>query len=90
MNDCIQNFIWELPENYRPVLVLIELEGLKNKEVAEILGISLDTVKISIHRARKKLKKELMESCDSYWVDENGFIPDMKNVPGEFRDMHQD
>jgi RNA polymerase sigma-70 factor (ECF subfamily) len=85
MNRCIREFIEKLPEIYRTVLVLGDLEGLENKEVADILGVSLGTVKIRIHRAREKLKKELEQHCDSYWIVENEFIPDFKEVLGEFR-----
>jgi RNA polymerase sigma-70 factor (ECF subfamily) len=46
MNSCIRGFIEGLPENYRTVVVLGELEGLKNREIAEVLDMSLDTVKI--------------------------------------------
>jgi RNA polymerase sigma-70 factor (ECF subfamily) len=89
MNQCIRDFIEKLPEIYRTVLVLGELEGLENKEIAEILGISLGTVKIRIHRAREKLRKELEKHCESYWIVENEFIPDFKEVLGEYRKSDQ-
>jgi RNA polymerase sigma-70 factor (ECF subfamily) len=78
MNDCVQSFIENLPEDYRIVLILNEFEGLRNKEIAEILGISLGTVKIRLHRARERLKNELMANCDSYWVENNEFLPELK------------
>ena len=78
MNDCIQGFIEKLSEDYRIVLILNEFEGLRNREIAEILGISLSTVKIRLHRARERLKNELMENCDSYWVENNEFLPELK------------
>jgi RNA polymerase sigma-70 factor, ECF subfamily len=85
MNRCIRDFIENLPEIYRTVLVLGELEGLENKEIAEILGVTLGMVKIRIHRAREKLRKELEQHCDSNWIVENEFIPDFKEVLGEFQ-----
>jgi len=78
MNDCVQGFIENLPEDYRTVLILNEFEGLRNKEIAEILEISLSTVKIRLHRARERLKNELMANCDSYWVENNEFFPELK------------
>jgi RNA polymerase sigma-70 factor (ECF subfamily) len=80
MNDCIQGFIENLPEDYRTVLILNEFEGLKNKEIAEILEISLAAVKIRLHRARERLKNELRENCDSYWVENNEFLPELKKL----------
>ena len=70
MNDCIRGYIEQLPEDYRAVLVLSEYEGVKNNEIAEILGVTLDTVKIRLHRAKEKLKKELESHCEFYWVEE--------------------
>jgi RNA polymerase sigma-70 factor (ECF subfamily) len=63
MSACIGEFVARLPENYKSVMVLSELEGFKNDEIAAILGITLDTVKIRLHRAREKLRKELEAGC---------------------------
>lgn len=70
MNDCIRGYIEKLPEDYRTVLVLSEWEGLRNNQIADILGITLDTVKIRLHRAKAKLKEELEAHCEFYWVEE--------------------
>jgi RNA polymerase sigma-70 factor (ECF subfamily) len=70
MNDCIRGYIEKLPETYRVVLIMSEYEGLKNNEVAEILGITLDTVKIRLHRARAKLKEKLETNCEIHWIEE--------------------
>lgn len=80
MNECIQGFIQKLPENYRVVLVLSEFEGMKDSEIAETLGISLNTAKIRLHRAKERLKEELNTKCDSYWVEENEFLPELKEL----------
>lgn len=85
MNECIQNFIEELPENYRTVLVLSDLEGLKNREIAEILQVSLSTVKIRLHRARAKLKKELEIHCSFYRDERNELACDLKSAFEEFQ-----
>jgi RNA polymerase sigma-70 factor (ECF subfamily) len=78
MNECVQGYIQKLPENYRVVLVLSEFEGLKDNEIAEALEISLSTAKIRLHRAKERLKEELSTNCDSYWVEENEFLPELK------------
>ena len=85
MNKCIRDFIEELQENYRTAVVLSELEGLKNTEIAEVLGVSLDTIKIRLHRARAKLKKELETHCDFYRDEGNEFACDLKTAFKEFR-----
>ncbi len=77
MNECVRGFIEKLPEDYRTVLILSEFEGLRNSEIAEILDVTLDTVKIRLHRARERLREELSANCDSYWVEENEFVPEL-------------
>ena len=64
MSSCINRYIYDLKEDYQKVLVLSEYEGLKNKEIASILGVTLDTVKIRIHRGRVQLKKRMEKGCD--------------------------
>jgi len=80
MNECIRGFITKLPENYRTILVLSEFEGFKNEEIAKILGVSLETVKIRLHRGRERLKEELGEHCDAYWIEDNEFVPELKRT----------
>lgn len=66
MNTCIQKFLNDLPGDYRAVIVLHDLQDLKNREVADILECSLETVKIRLHRARKKFRSILADNCDFY------------------------
>lgn len=53
--------IRELPADHRAALVLRDLEGLSNQEVADVLGISLAAAKSRIHRARMQIRAELEE-----------------------------
>ena len=59
----IMNFIKEnldgLPDSYRVVFVLRDVEGLSNNEVAEVLDISLTAVKSRLHRARLFMRERL-------------------------------
>ncbi len=80
MNVCIQDFIERLSPNYKSVIVLSELEGLKNQEIAEILGVSLGTVKIRLHRARERLKRDFEEGCNFYHDDRSELGCDRKNT----------
>jgi len=48
-----------LPDRYRAVLVLREVEELANEEVAELLGESVGSVKSRLHRARQALREQL-------------------------------
>lgn len=51
--------IHELPDSYRIVLLLRDIEELDTAEVAEMLGITPGNVKVRLHRARSALKKLL-------------------------------
>jgi RNA polymerase sigma-70 factor (ECF subfamily) len=48
-----------LPQNFREVLVLRELEGMSYKEIADITGVPLGTVMSSLSRARDRLRQVL-------------------------------
>lgn len=61
--QCFQDFVKNLPPNYRTVVILSELEELTNSEIAEILDLSIDTVKIRLHRGRARLLQELKTHC---------------------------
>jgi len=71
MNECIRGIVEGLRENYRTVLVLSDFEELSNVEIAGILGISSDTVKIRLHRARANLRQELGAKCSLYRDERN-------------------
>jgi RNA polymerase sigma-70 factor, ECF subfamily len=53
--------IQKLPPPYRIVLVLRDMEGLTDEEVAEITGLRAGTVRVRLHRARLFVRKELMK-----------------------------
>jgi RNA polymerase sigma-70 factor (ECF subfamily) len=83
MNECIREFVDKLPENYRTVIILSELKDLKNQEIAEILDISLDAVKIRLHRARIKLKEEFEAGCNFYYNENSELSCDRKEKSDE-------
>lgn len=59
ISEVVSNSIGQLPENYRIVLLLRDIEELSSSEVAEVLGLSEANVKVRLHRARAALKKLL-------------------------------
>lgn len=78
MSDCVKEFVHMLPADYRSVILLSELEGFKNREIADILHISLDAVKIRLHRARARLKELLDQGCDFYHDEQSILACDRK------------
>ena len=55
----IERAIAGLPETYRDVYVLADVEGLPNAEIAEMLGLSVPAVKSRLHRARLMMRDTL-------------------------------
>lgn len=80
MSQCVREYIDRLSPDYRTVLVLSELEGFKNREIAAILEISLENVKVRLHRAKASLKKELDDGCDFYHTEDGTLACDRKPV----------
>lgn len=79
MSECIREFIDKLPSDYKTVIILSELEGFKNREIADILQVSLETVKIRLHRARTKLQETLNDGCDFYHNEHSVLACDRKS-----------
>jgi len=78
MNQCIRQVVDGLPADYRDAITLSDIEGLKNAEIAERLGVSVDTVKIRLHRARGMLRKAMEIRCDLYRDERLGLACDAK------------
>ncbi len=57
--DTVQEAIRSLPENYRPIIVLRDIEGFSTQETAQILDITPANVKVRLHRARLFLREKL-------------------------------
>jgi len=55
----LETAIARLPDTFRPVFVLREIEGLSVEETAEVLQIPDETVKTRLFRAKRRLQKEL-------------------------------
>ncbi|UCD77282.1 MAG: RNA polymerase sigma factor [Desulfobacterales bacterium] len=80
MSACVQEYVNRLPPDYRTVLILSELEQFKNWEIADILQITLENVKVRLHRARARLKQELDDGCDFYHDEEGTLACDRRPI----------
>jgi RNA polymerase sigma-70 factor (ECF subfamily) len=61
LRKVLGDAIDKLPPDYRTALVLHDVEGLSNPDIAEALGISLPAVKSRVHRSRLFVRKSLAE-----------------------------
>lgn len=63
MKTLLENAIAALPRNHRAVYMLREVQQLSTAETARCLGLSVENVKVSLHRARERLKADLLKTA---------------------------
>jgi RNA polymerase sigma-70 factor (ECF subfamily) len=80
--DCLLGIIKNLPKKYRSPLLLSDIKGLKQAEIASQLKLPLATVKSLIQRGRKLIVQGYMDCCD-YKLNDKGFLT------GEIKDKKQ-
>ncbi len=71
MTECVQRFVLSLPETLRTPLILHDMEGLTNAQIAQVLGCSLEAAKMRLHRARARLRQMMEERCDLFHDERN-------------------
>jgi RNA polymerase sigma-70 factor (ECF subfamily) len=59
LRKVLERAIGELPEIYRAVMLLRDVEELSTEETAQVLEITTDTVKTRLHRARLAVRQKL-------------------------------
>lgn len=62
LTEKIKRIIGELPENQRSVIHLRDIDGFDNQEIAEILSMDVNNVRVLLSRARKKVREELLKN----------------------------
>lgn len=62
--DHLEQALDDVDEPYRSVIILREIQNLKYREISEALDMPMNTVKVYVHRGRKKLRKQLTEVID--------------------------
>ena len=58
-----------MPQNFREVVILADVEEFSYKEIAEILGVPIGTVMSRLHRGRKILRGELIGTAREYGIE---------------------
>ncbi|HYX08731.1 MAG TPA: sigma-70 family RNA polymerase sigma factor [Bacteroidales bacterium] len=71
IDDDISNALEELPEDFRTVVLLCDVEGFTYEEIANMLDVPIGTIRSRLHRGRNLLKSQLME-----YAKERGYQPD--------------
>lgn len=71
VKDLINEIIQDFPEKWRTVFQLRDIEGYTNDEVVNITGWEINIVKITLSRARKRIRETLINKYD-YRFNERG------------------
>jgi len=71
MSECVQRYVADLSDAYKAVLLLHDADGLTAEEISCLLRLPLTTVKMRLHRARRRLQDALNKAC-AFGRDERG------------------
>ena len=66
LQEVLQRAIDKLPDQYRAVFVLRDVDGLSNQETGRILDLSIPAVKSRLHRSRIMLRKKLQRYYEDF------------------------
>jgi RNA polymerase sigma-70 factor (ECF subfamily) len=75
VRDLLQRAIGKLPDAFREVFLLRDVEGLDGAATAAALGISVANVKVRLHRARTLLQKSIAPQLKSVEPKRKGWLP---------------
>ncbi|MCL4547596.1 MAG: sigma-70 family RNA polymerase sigma factor [Bacteroidetes bacterium] len=73
LDDEISSAITDLPEDFRTVIILSDIEGFTYEEIADFVDIPVGTVRSRLHRARKMLYAQLYD-----YAKDKGFVAKKK------------
>lgn len=80
--NCLLPFIKNLPQTYQRAVYLSDIKGIKQRKIAEELGLSLTATKSRIQRGRELIKNNFVEYCN-YQITEDG------TLIGDHRHTHE-
>jgi RNA polymerase sigma factor (sigma-70 family) len=61
--QCFRRLLPGLPNQYRDLLQRVDLDGASLKDVATVLGLTLNNLNVRLHRARQRLREKLEAMC---------------------------
>jgi RNA polymerase sigma-70 factor (ECF subfamily) len=82
LRDRLEDAIGRLPEEYRAVFILRDIDGLSNQEVGEILDLSVPAVKSRLHRSRLMLRRKLSRFYDEFVGNRSSIRSEAERIMG--------
>ena len=80
MGACVQEEVDRLPESLRTVILLSDMAEFNHREIADLLGITVENAKVRLHRARKRLKELLEQKCKFETDERSVFVCEPKDT----------
>jgi RNA polymerase sigma-70 factor (ECF subfamily) len=80
LGQCVALFVARLPAPYRGAVTLTDLQGLTQKDAAEMLGISLSGMKSRVQRGRERIR-QMFEECCEISLDCRGQVVECESRP---------
>jgi RNA polymerase sigma-70 factor (ECF subfamily) len=75
LREAIETAIKDLPEDYRAIFILRDIDGLSNEAVGKVLHLSVPAVKSRLHRSRLLMRQQLKKHYEGFVNgDESGDI----------------
>jgi len=74
IRSAVLRALENLPEKYREVFVLRDMQGLSVSETANILGVSTPAIKTQLHRARLQMREQLGPVFGKRWIERLPFL----------------
>ena len=75
LDNCVRSMVRNLPDHYREAVMMSEIEGLTQSEVAAKQGVSLSGAKARVQRGRARMKEMLLDCCQ-FEFDHRGKVID--------------
>ena len=78
LERCMESLIKQLPEKYRYPIIMTQIKGIKQKDLAKEMNIPYPTIRSRVQRGKEKLK-DLLQGCCNFESDNYGNLLESKN-----------
>ena len=78
LDGCLKNFVNQLPEDYRDIIIDVEINVFKQKDLTQKYDLAYPSIRSRVQRGREKLKQILLACCHVKW-DNRGNILEVQS-----------
>lgn len=78
LDCCLLNFVNQLPDEYRDIIIDVEMRGIKQKDLTQKYNLAYPSIRSRVQRGRERLKQILLDCC-RIQSDSRGNILDVES-----------